>query len=335
MRVLVISTSRADRNGQEVVATALSNASHSVWFATCEIRSNRLDDFDIAVVAGDRSEMLAAAVECVVARLPICHIAGGDRTEGSADDRFRDAISSLACIHCVTHQQAFDRLFPRLRNTDWLVLTGSPALDAIRLTPILGPAETFKRLDMAVGSHHVIVAVHPNTVGEDRLLDFRAVMRTVTGTPDTFRFLCLGANADPGGRDINDRLRAFVGQRPGSVFHENLAPELFYSAMTHCDAMIGNSSAAYYESAMFGIPCIDIGFRQKGRIAPDTVINVRPHSNPAFVRGCLLDAMKRGRVQCKSPYGDGHSAPRIVKALEDNSWRWAKKRVEEKLQCTQ
>lgn len=64
MKALVISTSRADRNGQEAVAAALSQAGHETRFY--QINSGHwrlLDDLpDVAVVAGDRAEMLETCI---------------------------------------------------------------------------------------------------------------------------------------------------------------------------------------------------------------------------------------------------------------------------------
>ena len=54
---------------------------------------------DIFVVFGDRYEMLAAAASAYILRIPIVHIAGGEKTAGSIDEGFRHSITKLSTLH--------------------------------------------------------------------------------------------------------------------------------------------------------------------------------------------------------------------------------------------
>ncbi|MCF0213018.1 MAG: UDP-N-acetylglucosamine 2-epimerase, partial [Muribaculaceae bacterium] len=54
---------------------------------------------DLALILGDRYEMLAAATACLMATLPIVHIAGGAISEGAVDDAIRHSISKMAALH--------------------------------------------------------------------------------------------------------------------------------------------------------------------------------------------------------------------------------------------
>ena len=51
---------------------------------------------DLLVVLGDRFEIFAAASAAMIARIPIAHIHGGERTEGVFDDAIRHSISKMS-----------------------------------------------------------------------------------------------------------------------------------------------------------------------------------------------------------------------------------------------
>jgi len=85
--------------------------------------------------------------------------------------------------------------------------------------------------------------------------------------------------------------------------------------MAHFDVMLGNSSAGVYEAPSFGLPVVNIGNRQQGRIIPPNVRTAYP-DKPGVARALLCGWLGQGRCECNNPYGDGQSAPRIVEAIE-------------------
>ena len=65
---------------------------------------------DVALVLGDRFEVMAAAQVLVVLQIPIIHLCGGDVGSGTYDNIFRDCISLMSNLHCVTHEDAKQRV---------------------------------------------------------------------------------------------------------------------------------------------------------------------------------------------------------------------------------
>jgi len=57
------------------------------------------------------------------------------------------------------------------------------------------------------------------------------------------------------------------------MFIPSLGQRRYFSALKYMTAVIGNSSSGIIEVPSFGIPTLDIGDRQKGRIAADSVIH--------------------------------------------------------------
>ena len=57
------------------------------------------------------------------------------------------------------------------------------------------------------------------------------------------------------------------------MFVPSLGQRRYFSLLRYVKAVIGNSSSGIIEVPSFGIPTLDIGDRQKGRIAADSVIH--------------------------------------------------------------
>ena len=87
----------------------------------------------------------------------------------------------------------------------------------------------------------------------------------------------------------------------------------YLSLMAQVDAVVGNSSSGLYEAPSFGIPTIDIGDRQRGRLAATSVLHCEPEASA--ITECLSRAWHFDAGGTVNPYGDGHSAARIVDAL--------------------
>jgi UDP-N-acetylglucosamine 2-epimerase len=121
-------------------------------------------------------------------------------------------------------------------------------------------------------------------------------------------------NADPGSRAIAAALDSWATARPGRVHtYTSLGQLRYLSLMAQVDAVVGNSSSGLYEAPSFGVPTVNIGDRQRGRLAAASVVHC------AAERQAIGTAIERAlELDCSgvvNPYGDGHSAERIVDTL--------------------
>ncbi len=83
--------------------------------------------------------------------------------------------------------------------------------------------------------------------------------------------------------------------------------------MAQVDAVVGNSSSGLYEAPSFGVPTVDIGERQRGRLAAPSVLHCAPERQA--IGAALARALELDCSGVVNPYGDGHSAARIVELL--------------------
>jgi GDP/UDP-N,N'-diacetylbacillosamine 2-epimerase (hydrolysing) len=83
--------------------------------------------------------------------------------------------------------------------------------------------------------------------------------------------------------------------------------------------VIGNSSSGIVEVPSFGIPTVNIGDRQKGRIQADSVINCKSLSQDIIkaIKKALSGDFVNLAKQAKNPYEGFNTSSQIVKHIKD------------------
>jgi UDP-hydrolysing UDP-N-acetyl-D-glucosamine 2-epimerase len=270
---------------------------------------------DVVLVLGDRFEILAAAQACLIHKIPLAHIAGGDVTEGAFDESIRHAITKMAQVHFVTNEDAARRVRQMGEDPAQVHVVGSPGLDHLHRRPLLGRPELEAALGAPLGAKNLLVTFHPVTLDEhEGLGEFEALLSVLAATPPDTHLWFTRPNADTGGRAIAARLESFAAQRAGRAkVYTSLGQLRYLSLMAQVNAVVGNSSSGLYEAPSFGVATVNVGDRQRGRLAAASVLHCKAEQS------AIADALQRAlSLDCSgvvNPYGDGHSAPRIVNVL--------------------
>jgi UDP-hydrolysing UDP-N-acetyl-D-glucosamine 2-epimerase len=270
---------------------------------------------DVVAVLGDRIETFAAAAAAAALRLPVAHLHGGEVTEGSLDDAWRHAITKLSHLHLVAAAE-YGRRVLRLGEEPWRVRTvGALGLDALAALEPLPRDELGRRLGLPPGDF-LLATYHPDTVGGAPAGGVAAVLEAIgrVGMP----VLLTAPNLDPGREEVRRALEAHVAGDPRARLVEDLGPLLYGSAMARAAAMVGNSSSGLLEAGWFGLPVVNVGTRQKGRLRGPNVVDVEEESPAAVeagLRRALDPAFRASLSGRRSPFGDGRAAERIAEAL--------------------
>ena len=270
---------------------------------------------DFVLLLGDRYETLAAAQAAFLLSVPVVHLCGGDLTEGVVDESLRHAITKLSHLHCVTNADAARRLRQLGEDPARIHLTGSPGLDHCHQFQPLPRSDVLAELGLGDCQRLFLVTYHPVTLGDGDAAAVTELLAALATLPAEDGLIITGANADAGGQTINGRLQAFAATRANTLFRLSLGHRLYFNALAHSDAVIGNSSSGLYEAPSFRTPTVNLGDRQKGRLRAASVVDCPPE------RGAILAALARGLALdlagLENPYGDGRAAPRIVQAMRD------------------
>ena len=268
---------------------------------------------DFAFVVGDRFELLSVLECCTIARVPIGHCSGGERTFGAFDDQIRDAATKLAHLHFVAHKVAAERV-RSLQEENWrIAITGDPGLDSIRQEKRVTPPELEALLGVSPAKCDIVAAIHPATRSpEETTIWLQAIAELSRDFPG--RIFLSSPNGDPGSDAVQacwEKLEA-PGKR---IVLPTLGAKLFRALIAACGAFVGNSSAGIWEVPSLGIPSLDLGSRQAGRLRGNTVWHCEVETAGSLlemVRLVLSAQIQNACQNGENPYGDGHATPRIL-----------------------
>lgn len=270
---------------------------------------------DILVILGDRFELLAAAQAALIARIPVAHIAGGDTTEGAYDEAIRHSITKMSHLHFVTNADAQRRVSQMGEDPAHIFNFGSPGLDNIRHSQLLGREALEADLGVRFRSRNLLVTFHPVTLDPLGSADhMNQLLEALRDLADEVGMIFTMPNADNDGRVIRPMIERFVAESRGrAAAFESLGPTRYLSVMAQADVVVGNSSSGLYETPSFRKPTVNIGDRQRGRLRAASVIDCPAQASA--IRAAIERAFNLDCSQVVNPYGDGYAADKIVAKL--------------------
>ena len=229
---------------------------------------------DVVIVLGDRYEAFAAAAAAFLCKVPVLHIHGGETTEGALDNSLRHAITQISSWH-FTAAEAYRQKVIRLGQPENRVFNVGPMVIDALAQPIKACREEFENLTgFRFGPKNALVTFHPETLLPDNgVACFRELITALEKSH--FNILFTHPNADEGFREILFEINNFVSKRSGRSWAvASLGQDLYLQALNLFDTMIGNTSSGIIEGPLVGIPVINIGNRQGGRIRYGAVKDV-------------------------------------------------------------
>jgi UDP-hydrolysing UDP-N-acetyl-D-glucosamine 2-epimerase len=275
---------------------------------------------DILVVLGDRFEILAAAQAGMVAKVPIAHIHGGEATKGLIDDPIRYAVTKMAHFHFVAAEPFRRRVIQLGENPKRVHTVGAPGLDHLRRSELLDRQGFEDAIGFKLRTPTFLVTYHPVTLDTgDPAEPMRELLAALDEWPHAL-VIFTKANADTEGRIINEMIDAHAAHHPERAkAFTSLGQKRYLSALHQVDVVVGNSSSGIIEAPAAGVPTVNIGDRQGGRLRASSVIDCDAE------RGAITDALRRAlnpafREEVRrtiSPYGDGDASRRILQLLKE------------------
>ncbi|GGY72298.1 UDP-N-acetyl glucosamine 2-epimerase [Cellvibrio zantedeschiae] len=232
---------------------------------------------DIVVVIGDRYELIPVVTCANIARIPVAHISGGEITEGAIDDMFRHATTKLSQLHFTAINAYSERVIQMGEDPAQVFTVGEPGLENIHTQDLLNKPEVETLLGTPLQEKNLLITYHPETCESTQFTEqsFKELLNALQDLADTL-FIFTKANADTGGRTINHLIDQFVTQHPTkAIAFNSLGKRGYLSTLQFVDGVVGNSSSGIVEVASFKKGTINIGNRQKGRIRPPSVIDVK------------------------------------------------------------
>lgn len=273
---------------------------------------------DIAVVLGDRYEILAAAQSAALLGIPVAHISGGEVTEGAVDDWIRHSITKASWWHFTAAESYRKRVIQLGEDPARVFNVGDPGLDSVRRITPATRAQLEQILDLPLSSPLFLVTYHPATLGE---LPPETAFAELLSSLDLFpaaTIILTKPNADAGGRKLASMADEYAYRNPGRVkCVASLGQRNYLSLMRIADVVIGNSSSGIVEAPPLKVATVNIGTRQDGRLRASSILDCpeRADAITAAIRQALSPGFRAGLEHTVSLYGDCDASMAIREIL--------------------
>ncbi|MCT2534643.1 UDP-N-acetylglucosamine 2-epimerase [Aquibacillus koreensis] len=274
---------------------------------------NRLKP-DMLIVLGDRYETLAVCMSAMNERIPITHLYGGETTEGAVDESIRHAITKLSYLHFTSTEKYRSRVIQLGEQPERVFTVGAVGVENILKQRLLDKNELESSIKFKLDKPYAMVTFHPVTLENNQsAVQFQELLNVCKKYQD-MKFIFTKANADTNGRIINDMIDAYLEENENAIAFTSLGMTRYLSALKYCTVVIGNSSSGLLEAPSFGIPTINIGDRQKGRLLAESVINCEPtvEGINESLKIALSSEFRHKARSTVNPYGSGNTSEKIV-----------------------
>lgn len=276
---------------------------------------------DMIVVHGDRVEALAGALVGSLNNIFVSHIEGGE-ISGSVDEIIRHSISKLSHFHFTANQRSRQRLLQMGEQEESIFVIGSPDIDIMISNKLPDLAEAKKRYNIPFDDFALLI-FHPVTTELDNFT-FAADQLIGAVLDSNLNYVVIYPNNDPGTDIIFNVYQQKLSDNPRFALFPSLRFEHFLTILKNSKFIIGNSSAGVREAPYYGVPTINVGSRQKGRIKNDKIESVH-HCD--YDKSSILSLIKKNavssvRYQPVCCFGVGGSSENFLKILnQDKIWQ--------------
>jgi len=272
----------------------------------------------IVVIIGDRFEVLATTVASAYLNKIIAHIEGGD-VSGTIDESVRHAVTKFAHLHFVTNDLSVKRVAQMGENPDHIYNVGSLDIEFLENAAAIKDFNFINNVGVGsvidFGKPFLIIMQHPVTINEDNSKNIKITLEAVNDLG--LQAIWFWPNIDAGTKEASNAIRSFREESDKDYnirFITHLPADKFVNLLKRADCLVGNSSTGIKECSYLGIPVVDIGTRQSGRLAAENVIHVDYNSRQ------IIEAIKkqlaRGRYPSSKIYYQPNTSRQIVEILK-------------------
>ena len=281
---------------------------------------------DWILVQGDTTTVMAASLLGYYHRIKIGHVEAGLRTgdkwQPFPEEINRRIASVVADLHFAPTQRNRQNLLAEGVPDEHIAVTGNPAIDALQtIARLPAPAEIqalLQRLGVGPGGKRlVLITAHRRENFGQPLEDICTALSTLAET-------YLGRVEFIYPVHLNPNVQEVVNRRLGNLPNLTLLPPLDYLPMVHllkqAALVLTDSGGIQEEAPGIGVPTLVLRQtteRQEGVDAGTLrLVGTDPNRIVAEARLLLDDpAAHQAMARAVNPFGDGHAAEYIVKAL--------------------
>lgn len=296
-----------DTKGGMAIATGVALTEFAKYF-----QKNKPD---LLIVLGDRYEIFSVAAAAHLMGIPIAHISGGDVTEGAVDDAIRHCVTKMSTLHFPGCEQSRQRIIQMGETPDSVFNVGEPGVENCLRLPLMTREELADNLSAPwILKNYALVTYHPVTMEENTAIQQVKNLISAMDEMEGMSYIITMANADAQGRAINNLWANETKKRSNWLLVSSLGATRYLSAMKYSSMVIGNSSSGIIEAPSMGVPTVNIGDRQKGRMMAESVLCCSPNKEEIFdsMQKAMQESFQQKSKYVVSPFGDGRTSEMIM-----------------------
>ncbi|MBK4571049.1 UDP-N-acetylglucosamine 2-epimerase (hydrolyzing), partial [Enterobacter hormaechei] len=230
--------------------------------------------YDAVIVLGDRFEIFAASTAAAMNNIPIIHLHGGEQTLGNYDEFIRHAITKMSRLHLVSTEEYRKRVIQLGESPETVYNIGALGAEN-SLSRSLPNKESLEKKYGQLMKPYFMVVFHPETITKSSPHEqAKELLAALEVKNNHFDYIFIGSNSDTGSDFITNLIKNYC-ERHRCRFITSVQSEDYLALNKYSQGLIGNSSSGLIEIPSLGVPTINIGDRQKGRVRGESVIDVK------------------------------------------------------------
>lgn len=275
---------------------------------------------DFVMITGDRYEAMAVATTAMVMRIPLIHLFGGETTEGAIDECIRHSISKMSYLHFTTTEAYRKRVIQLGESPNRVFAVGGTGSENVKEQKLLSLPELEESLDFDLTGKYVVVTLHSVTLENSSAESQVKELLLACDAHPELKYIFTKANSDADGRIINNALEEYCKTHKNAKVYESLGYIRYLSAVKYCAFVLGNSSSGIMEVPSLGVPTVDIGDRERGRLRAKSVINCAPNHD-SIIKAIDKALTKEFSDFCKTvenPYAGKNTSSEMVRIIKEH-----------------
>ena len=264
---------------------------------------------DLVIVHGDRFDALGASIVASNRSIHVLHIEGGE-VSGTIDEAIRHSVTKFSHLHMVSNETSQKRVIQLGENPEHTFITGSPETDVLTSSE-LPDLEYVKNRYNITYPEYSIFCFHPVTSEYQQISSQIKVLTTFARLINE-NIIWIYPNNDAGGSVIIEELQE-IDDAKIKIF-DSIRFENYITLLKNSKMIVGNSSSGVREAPVLGVPCLNVGSRQQGRVQSDLVYECEIDLDCLVKTYELIEKTKSTNSDLQ--FGDGDVANKIMDILK-------------------
>jgi len=264
--------------------------------------------------------LIPVVYSAVLKGIPVCHLHGGELTSGIVDDYVRHSVTKLSDFHFTSNHIYKKRIEQMGENPKFVFSVGSTSIDKIKNMKFYSKKFLQKKFKIKFKKDVLLITYQPLSLKiESSKKEISALINAIKGF-NNYTIIFTFPNFDVGSNFVIDKIKKLKKENNNIYFYKSLGHKNYLSLANISSAVVGNSSSGIIEIPYLGIPVVNIGERQNGRVKHNSIINCKTNSKE--IKNSIIKAIKNTKkIKIKTKknkiYGKGNSSKKIFKIFNN------------------